>query len=51
MEVFRGSFVAASKVGRKAFKKASLLDGSIVIVMWTEIDGLLSMAILCGEFQ
>lgn len=47
MEVFRGSFVAASNVGFKASKKASLLEGSIVIVMWTEIEGMLSTAILC----
>lgn len=53
IEVFRGSFVAASKVGLKASRKASLLAGSIVIVMWTEMEGLLSMAILCtgsGEY-
>lgn len=49
IEVFKGSFVAASKVGLKASKKASLLEGSIVIVIWTEIEGLLSMAILCTD--
>lgn len=50
MEVFRGSFVAASNVGFKASRKASFLEGSIVIVMWTEIEGLLSTAILCMDF-
>lgn len=50
IEVFRGSFVAASNVGFKASKKASSLDGSIVIVMCTEIEGTLSTAILYMGF-
>lgn len=46
MYVLSGSFVAASNVGFKASRKAALLEGSIVIVMCTEIEGLLSTAIL-----
>lgn len=47
MEVFRGSCVAASNVGLNASKNAALLEGSMVIVMWTEMAGLLLMVILC----
>lgn len=50
MYVLSGSFVAASNVGFKASRKAALLEGSIVIVICTEIEGLLSTAIFQNEF-